>query len=80
MLIKDIRFWLIIGATAVVMLMFFVMYRGAFERRRGRPWLWFFALAAIGIYIKGPVGLLAPEFAGSRKAAKLANANPKGNE
>lgn len=65
--------------AAVMMLMFFVMYRGAFERRRGRLWLWFFALGAIGIYIKGPVGLLAPAFAGFtyivlKQAAKMPNA------
>ena len=65
--------------TAVMMLMFFVMYRGAFERRRGRLWLWFFALGAIGIYIKGPVGLLVPAFAGFtyivlKAAAKMPNA------
>jgi hypothetical protein len=40
------------------------MYVGSFERKR--PWLWifFFILAAIGILIKGPVGLLVPGFAG----------------
>ena len=48
----------------VMMLMFLVLYRGAFIRKDPRLWLPFFALGAVGILIKGPVGLLVPVFAG----------------
>jgi len=50
--------------TAVMAVMFFIMYRGAFETKNPRLWIYFFILAAVGILIKGPVGLMVPLFAG----------------
>ena len=50
--------------TAVMTLMFFIMYLLAFKTKQPRFWIYFFILAAVGILIKGPVGLLVPAFAG----------------
>ncbi len=52
--------------TLAMLGMFFIMYKAAFGKSPANPKLWipFFALGAVGVLIKGPVGLLVPLFAG----------------
>jgi len=52
--------------TLAMLGMFFIMYKAAFGKSPANPKLWipFFVLGAVGVLIKGPVGLLVPLFAG----------------
>ena len=52
--------------TLATLGMFFIMYKAAFGKSPASPKLWipFFILGAVGVLVKGPVGLLVPLSAG----------------